>query len=92
MRIGDVLALGASKAAPAGLLGRITALHLADDGVLVTTVPATLAQAVPDGAFSLQRRVAVPVPADASPLAASAPRVRRRRRPERLQADRERRS
>ena len=72
MRIGDVLALGASKAAPAGLLGRITALHLGDDGMLVTTVPATLAQAVPDGAFSLQRRVAVPVPADASPLSASA--------------------
>jgi alpha-tubulin suppressor-like RCC1 family protein len=59
LHAGDVLALGISDAAPSGLLGRVKSVRAGATGVVVTTVPATLAEAVPDGEFAVLRNLAV---------------------------------
>lgn len=49
LAVGDVVAVGVTQATPDGLLGTVTALSHNGTGYSVSTVPATLPDAVPDG-------------------------------------------
>ena len=49
LAVGDVIAVGVTPATPDGLLGTVTALSHSGTGYSVSTVPATLQEAVPDG-------------------------------------------
>jgi hypothetical protein len=46
---GDVVAVGVTQATPYGFLGQVTAVSHSGSGYTVSTVPATLPEAVPDG-------------------------------------------
>jgi hypothetical protein len=46
---GDVVAVGVTQATPYGFLGQVTAVSHSGSGYTVSTVPATLQEAVPDG-------------------------------------------
>jgi hypothetical protein len=49
LAVGDVLAIGMTPATPDGLLGKVTAFSSSGTGYSVSTVPATLEEAMPDG-------------------------------------------
>ena len=51
LAVGDVIAIGVTQATPDGFLGKVTALSRNSTGYLVSTVPATLEEALPDGAI-----------------------------------------
>jgi hypothetical protein len=67
IRVGDVLALGLGRRTPAGLMGRVTAVRRSAAGVVLTTVPATLSEAVPRGALGISRRVSATADAGLAP-------------------------
>lgn len=52
VRSGDILAAGVGDATPYGLLRRVTAVRVENGSTVVTTTPATLDEALPEGAFS----------------------------------------
>jgi len=49
LAVGDVLAIGVTTATPDGFLGKVTAFSHTGTGYSVSTVPATLEEAMPDG-------------------------------------------
>ena len=52
-KVGQILVIGKGKGTPNGFLGRVTRVKQSGNKTVVTTVPATLLQAVPDGSMSL---------------------------------------
>jgi hypothetical protein len=66
---GDVLVAGATPATPYGLLRKVTSVTAGSSGVVVQTVPATLAQAVPRGAFSISAPITQGSPSNQTKVA-----------------------
>jgi hypothetical protein len=70
LAVGQIVAIGAGHATPDGFLGRVTGVRVQGQSTVVSTVPATLLQAVPTGGLDLSAVQASPARA-----ASAAPRA-----------------
>ncbi len=52
VRVGQIVAIGQGKSTPDGFLGRVIAVEQRNGQTVVSTVPATLQQAIPTGSFN----------------------------------------
>lgn len=69
--VGQIIAIGAGAATPDGFLGRVTGIRQEGSRTVLSTVPATLLEAVPNGSLNLTA-------ASTSASVATAPRARPR--------------
>jgi hypothetical protein len=69
VQVGQIVAIGAGAATPDGFLGRVTKVVDVSGATVVSTVPATLLQAVPSGSLDATARTVSASEARVSPFA-----------------------